>query len=41
VGHEIAPTRIVGAHYGLNVAIELLLKFVGHGIALVNLQSNE
>ncbi len=41
MGHEIAPTRIVGAHYGLNVAIELLLKFVGHGIALVSLQSNE
>jgi hypothetical protein len=41
MGVGIAFNRIVGAHYGLYVAIELLLRFVNHGNAFVGLQSNE
>jgi len=41
MGVGIALSRIMGAHYGLYVAIELLLGFVNHGNALVGLQHNE
>jgi hypothetical protein len=41
MGHGITPTRTMGAHYRLFVAIELLLGCVGHGNVLVGLQSNE
>jgi len=40
-GVGIALSRIVGAHYGLYVAIELILGFASHGNALVGLQHNE
>jgi hypothetical protein len=41
MGHGIAPTRTMGVHYGLYVAIEVLLGFAGHGNVLVGIQSNE
>jgi hypothetical protein len=41
MGVGIAPSRIVGAHYGLYVAIELMLGFACHGNALVGLQHSE
>ncbi len=37
----IAPSRTMGAHYGLYVAIELMLGFIGHGNVCVGLQHNE
>jgi hypothetical protein len=37
----IALSRTVGVHYCLNVSIDLLLRFVSHGNAFVDLQSNE
>lgn len=41
MGVGIALSRIVGAHYGLYVVIELLLGFVNHGNVLVGSQHNE
>ncbi len=41
MGVRIALNRTMGAHYGLYVAIELLLGFANHGKALVGLQHNE
>ncbi len=41
MGVGIAPNRAMGAHYGLYMVIELLLRFVGHGNAFMGLQHNE
>jgi hypothetical protein len=41
MGVGIVFSRIVGVHYGLYVAIELLLRFVSHGNVFMGLQSNE
>ncbi len=41
MGVGITLSRIVGARYGLYVAIELMLGFAGHGNVLVGLQHNE
>jgi hypothetical protein len=41
MGVGITLSRIARVHYGLYVAIELMLGFAGHGNALVGLQHNE
>jgi hypothetical protein len=41
MGVGIAPSRTMGAHYGLYVAIELLLGFANHGNVRVGLQHSE
>jgi hypothetical protein len=41
MGVGIAHSRTARAHYGLYVAIELVLRFASHGTALVGLQHSE
>jgi len=41
LGVGITPSRTMGVHYDLHVAIELLLRFAGHGYARVGLQASE